>query len=1173
MAVRIESNAEPIPGYKLIERLGGGGFGDVWKVEAPGGLFKAIKFVYGDLQQTGEEGQRAGQELKALSRVKTVRHPYILSLERFDIIDDQLLIVMELADKNLWDRFKECRAKGLPGIPRNELLRYMAETAEALDLMNVEYQLQHLDIKPQNVFLIHNHVKVADFGLVKDLEGMAASVTGGVTPVYAAPETFDGWVSRFSDQYSLAIVYQELLTGQRPFVGTNVRQLILQHLQATPNVAPLPVEDRPTILRALSKNPDERHPSCTEMVKALMGSPGLSGRDSRPTDTNPELNLSETPRTESPRSSPMSAMQTADMRGPSTQGYQSKSDSAPAVSAFPTKYLPRREELAAEPEPTAVVTPPIAEVSGDGPLLPALIIGLGDQGLGVLHSLRELLCQRFGSLESLPHLRMLYIDTDPEVLRNVARGSPETVLSGGEILLARLNRASHFLRPKDGRLAIDSWFDPQMLFRIPRSQVTTGLRGLGRLAFCDNFLNISRRLREELKACTNPSALTEAAKNTRLGPRTNQPRVYIVTSLAGGTGAGMFLDLAYVVRSYLKGLGFKDPDLVGLLLLPRVDRNPARSLALGNTYAAMTELKHYSSGASFSARYHEREPLIQDSDPPFRRCVLLPLPQEGNAREAGQTSAQAGEFLWRDLFTPLGRTADERRASNGKTANELSCLTFGLYRFASPQRPLLKAAARRICHEFVNQWMSKDSKPIAQAVQGWVQNQWSREEFGSEEFIRRLQAACAESLGQTPETKFAALMAPMAEALDPAVDLPAIETILGELTKYLGPPLEETISSVPGLVEEELGHASEAVVNEWGQRLSELIVKLIEEPVFRLAGAEEAIRQVMASIETMLQHHEPLCKELGQRAYDTFLRAHQLLDGLDRNTISRGKAPAVAAEIHQLFNVYPKLRYQFLILRQMARGYISLRGNLSDELREVGFCRARLGELLNAYETPTSTDAQAAPKQEPASIPGRLLFADGCSDLSVAVEKFLLKITPEQFEQLHIRVQDLIGRQFTALIQVCLGPSNLVKNLEIAMQTEVEAYLATCSGIQSVADLFLNQFPDAEQAQDEIASAFDEAVPEFTGLHLERTSESSILSVPIGPSGEKILQLAKKAVPNAAPISSPSCDEILLYREWPNLDVSRLEQMGTVSRDAYRQMLQIEHYSPHSRTDVSFGDA
>src|SRR5204863_4498119 len=130
---------------------------------------------------------------------------------------------MELADRNLWDRFRECRTQGLPGIPREELLRYVEETAEALDLMNMEYQLQHLDIKPQNIFLIHNHIKVADFGLVKDLEGMAASVTGGVTPVYAAPETYDGVVSRYCDQYSLAIVYQELLCGQRPFMGTNVQ--------------------------------------------------------------------------------------------------------------------------------------------------------------------------------------------------------------------------------------------------------------------------------------------------------------------------------------------------------------------------------------------------------------------------------------------------------------------------------------------------------------------------------------------------------------------------------------------------------------------------------------------------------------------------------------------------------------------------------------------------------------------------------------------------------------------------------------------------------------------------------------------------------------------------------------------------------------------------------------
>ena len=167
------TNAEPIPGYRLIERLGRGGFGEVWKAEAPGGLLKAIKFVYGDLDGVGEDNKGAEQELKALNRVKSVRHPFILSLERIDIIDGQLMIVMELADRNLWDRFKECTRPGLPGIPREELLRYMEEAAEALDLMNVQHQLQHLDIKPQNLFLVHHHVKVADFGLAKDLEGHA----------------------------------------------------------------------------------------------------------------------------------------------------------------------------------------------------------------------------------------------------------------------------------------------------------------------------------------------------------------------------------------------------------------------------------------------------------------------------------------------------------------------------------------------------------------------------------------------------------------------------------------------------------------------------------------------------------------------------------------------------------------------------------------------------------------------------------------------------------------------------------------------------------------------------------------------------------------------------------------------------------------------------------------
>src|SRR5262245_1864859 len=98
-----ELNAEPIPGCRLIEPLGSGGFGEAWKCEAPGGIFKAVKFVYGNLNSLDIDGARAEQERKALQRVKEVRHPFVLQMDRIEEVHGELVIVMELADKSLHD--------------------------------------------------------------------------------------------------------------------------------------------------------------------------------------------------------------------------------------------------------------------------------------------------------------------------------------------------------------------------------------------------------------------------------------------------------------------------------------------------------------------------------------------------------------------------------------------------------------------------------------------------------------------------------------------------------------------------------------------------------------------------------------------------------------------------------------------------------------------------------------------------------------------------------------------------------------------------------------------------------------------------------------------------------------------------------------------------------------
>src|SRR5215475_3708804 len=254
------------PGYQLTERIGSGGYAEVWRARAPGGIDKAVKIVFGCYDE-----HLATQEMKALERIKDVRHPFVLSLERFEIVDGRLAILTELADMSLEQRAQQCRVNGLPGIPRDELLRFMADTADALDFLAERHNLQHLDIKPANLLISGDHIKVADFGLVKELASRTQnSMVAGMTPTYSSPEMFDDAPSAQSDQYSLAIVYQEMLTGVLPFPGRTAAQLANQHLRSQPQLTALPEIDRPVVARALRKIPNERFPSCRAFIKALI---------------------------------------------------------------------------------------------------------------------------------------------------------------------------------------------------------------------------------------------------------------------------------------------------------------------------------------------------------------------------------------------------------------------------------------------------------------------------------------------------------------------------------------------------------------------------------------------------------------------------------------------------------------------------------------------------------------------------------------------------------------------------------------------------------------------------------------------------------------------------------------------------------------------------------------
>src|SRR5262249_33816819 len=249
--------------YKLIKQIGCGGFAEVWQAESPGGFPVAIKRVLRPLDHA-----EAQIELRSLGEIKQLSHPYLLQTRDYDLIDNRLYVVMDLADSTLTDRLQQCRAAGEPGIPLHELLCYVHEAAEALDYMHGE-KVHHRDIKPKNILLHKGHAKVADFGLARMVASQRLTVTGSGTAPYMAPEVWRRQVSPHSDQYSLAVSYAELRLGRMPFAGTDMYSLMMDPIEGRPNLQGIPEAGEQGGRKAMAKDPAERYPNCMAFVQAL----------------------------------------------------------------------------------------------------------------------------------------------------------------------------------------------------------------------------------------------------------------------------------------------------------------------------------------------------------------------------------------------------------------------------------------------------------------------------------------------------------------------------------------------------------------------------------------------------------------------------------------------------------------------------------------------------------------------------------------------------------------------------------------------------------------------------------------------------------------------------------------------------------------------------------------
>ncbi len=486
--------------------------------------------------------------------------------------------------------------------------------------------------------------------------------------------------------------------------------------------------------------------------------------------------------------------------------------------------------------------------------------------------------------------------------------------------------------------------------------------------------------------------------------------------------------------------------------------------------------------------------------------------------------------------------------------------------------------------------MSKDSKPLRESVRAWMQEQWTQQEFGSSILMERLNEAGRQALGRDPDDVFRGLTEPLLErhatvlnppskrggaAVEPHLPPEEIAEVLEQFEQLLGKPQDDGLSETPARLVVALREAADRLVHEWGQKLAELPVRLIEEPEFRLAGAEEIVRQMVASLEQALQHHEPLSKELTNRAVEAYTRLQALAvpsaekagaSGVFRKVGSRGGHRPMAVEAVELLRSYPKSLYQSLVLRQAGNVLLTLRGHLADEMREINSCRVRLGELLRKLEEPADSAVSSAAQ---AAI-GKHIFPTGCKDFAETATYFEDRLGPDALLVLDGRMEAMLKKQFTALVNVCLTSGNVLKNVETAMLQTAERFVAEQVGEINVAEMFRDHHPDAAQASQEIVGYFDDAAPELPAERRGNGAELCVLATPAGPAGDHFRELAATALPDVEWHAAPGDEDIVLYRELTNLPLSDLPQLGPLGQDAYRQMSAAEHFTPHCRCDVDF---
>jgi serine/threonine-protein kinase len=272
----VQAGAEPSPGYRLTRVRGRGGFAEVWEADSPRGPV-GLKFMPSSNTAT------TARELRSIQSFMSLDHPFLVKTHGVWSVPGYIVIDMELADATLLDLMLLYHNDLGKHIPPAELCYYLWQVGEALDFLNTHWHtrdsrkvgFQHGDVKPNNVLLFGDVAKLTDYGLASPTHGQNTPCPRHGTREFAPAEVFKGYLTDTSDQFSLAVTYCVLRTGQFPFPAPPTGDMPKTYSRPAPDLTGLLPAEQPIILKALSPVPQDRFETCSEMTRGLLKANGL----------------------------------------------------------------------------------------------------------------------------------------------------------------------------------------------------------------------------------------------------------------------------------------------------------------------------------------------------------------------------------------------------------------------------------------------------------------------------------------------------------------------------------------------------------------------------------------------------------------------------------------------------------------------------------------------------------------------------------------------------------------------------------------------------------------------------------------------------------------------------------------------------------------------------------